>query len=49
MAVVDPGGRIHGRDPDSIDAEILQVVEPRGDAIDVTDATLLLLIVATSA
>ena len=38
VAVVDAGRGIHGRDPDGVDAEVVEVVEARGDAVDVADA-----------
>ena len=38
VAEVDLRGRIHGGDPDGVDAEGLEVVEARGDAVEVADA-----------
>ena len=38
VAVVDARRGIHRRDPDGVDAEIVEVVEARGDALDVADA-----------
>ena len=29
--------RIHGRDPDRVNAEVFQIIQPRGNAIDVAD------------
>ncbi len=38
VAEVDLGGGVHGGEPDGVDAEVLQVVEPLGDAVEVADA-----------
>jgi hypothetical protein len=38
VAEVDLRRRIDGREPDGVDAESLQVVEPLGDAVQVADA-----------
>ena len=38
IAVVDAGRGIHRRDPDGIDAEVVQIVEARRDALDIADA-----------
>ncbi len=38
VAEVDLGRGVHGGDPDGVDAELLDVVEARGDAFDVADA-----------
>ena len=38
VAEVDLRRRIHRRDPDGVDAEIFQVVEALGDAVEVADA-----------
>ncbi len=38
VAEVDLRRGIHGRDPDGVDAEGLQVVEALGDAVEIADA-----------
>ena len=38
VAEVDLRRGIHGSDPDGVDAELLEVVEARGDAVEVADA-----------
>ncbi len=38
VAEVDLGGRVHGRDPDGVDAEGFEVAEALGDAVEVANA-----------
>ena len=38
VAEVDLRRGIEGREPDGVDAQVLQVVEPLGDAVQVADA-----------
>ena len=38
VAEVDLWRGVHGRDPDGVDAELLEVVEALGDAVEVADA-----------
>jgi len=38
VAEVDLRRRVHGRDPDRVDAEMLEVIQALGDAVEVADA-----------
>ncbi len=38
VAEIDLGRGVHGSDPDGVDAEVLEVVEALGDAVQVADA-----------
>src|SRR6202012_4153146 len=47
VAEVDLRRGVHGRDPDGIDAEALEVVEALGDAVEVADAVAVGVLIAT--